>query len=174
MPSHEKRLGLLQVCKAVSELSKDPSTKVGCILVGPSGEIRSMGYNGMPRGCNDTNSVRNQRPEKYFWYEHAERNALYNAARVGTPIDGSTAYVTMIPCMDCARGLIQSGVTCIISFLPIIDQTQEVWKNQYSRFSELITELGVEVLLYDGQNLQHEPIDFLSYWTNMLREDDSI
>ena len=67
----------------VAEWSKDRSTKVGCVVIGPDREVRSMGYNGFPRGINDEIERRHARPDKYT--EHAERNAIYNAARVGVP-----------------------------------------------------------------------------------------
>src|SRR4051812_31931200 len=83
--------------------SKDESRKVGCLIVGPQGEIRSTGYNGFPRGVDDTLPGRNERPAKYQWTEHAERNAIYNAARVGTPLEGTSIYLPWFPCVDCAR-----------------------------------------------------------------------
>lgn len=118
----------------VSEKSKDPSTKVGCILVGEDNEILSTGFNGFPRGISETVerhqvssdglsssveeliSERWDRPEKYKWTEHAERNAIYNAARNGIKLKGARAYLNWepIPCTDCTRALIQSGIVEII------------------------------------------------------------
>lgn len=101
-------------CHWVRTKSKDPNTKVGCIIVGPDHEIRTSGYNGLPRGCNDSPVPYPERhdrtKEKYSWYEHAERNAIYNAARTGIPLLGCTAYITALPCPDCSRGLINSGI----------------------------------------------------------------
>lgn len=124
-----------------TKFSKDPSTKVGCLIVGPAGEIRSHGYNGMVRGADDNNEERMQRPEKYFWFEHAERNAIYNAARVGVPLEGSTLFVTMPPCMDCARAIVQSGIkevyTC--SFI----SPNNNWEEQANRTRQLFKESGI-------------------------------
>lgn len=118
------------------------------MILGKAGEVRSVGYNGMPRGCNDSDPSRNQRPEKYFWYEHAERNALYNAARVGTPLEGCTAIVTKFPCMDCMRGLIQSGIVEVMAPYPELVNDQAIWIEQITRTLALIDELGIEVKLW--------------------------
>lgn len=83
----------MSLCYMVSIKSKDQSTKYGAVIVGPDHEIRSTGYNSFPRGVNDNLSERQKRPEKYLWFEHAERNAIYNAARMGTPLNGTTLYV---------------------------------------------------------------------------------
>jgi dCMP deaminase len=105
----------LGMAKYVGERSKDRSTRIGCVIVGPDNEIRSTGYNGFPRGLNEALESRHKRPEKYLWTEHAERNAIYNAARMGTALKNCRAYVSSsFVCMDCARGLVQSGITEVI------------------------------------------------------------
>jgi dCMP deaminase len=104
----------LAVCRSVALRSKDPNTQIGCVIVGPAHEIRSTGYNSFPRGINDAVSERQSRPEKYLWIEHAERNAIYNAARAGTPLEGCTIYVEVVPCMDCARAIVQAGIAQVI------------------------------------------------------------
>jgi dCMP deaminase len=104
----------LAVCRSVALRSKDPHTQIGCVIVGPAHEIRSTGYNSFPRGINDHVSERLRRPEKYLWFEHAERNAIYNAARAGTPLEGCTIYVEVVPCMDCARAIVQAGIVRVV------------------------------------------------------------
>lgn len=104
----------IDMAKGFAQRSKDPSTKVGAVIVGPDNEVRSLGYNCFPRGVNDNIPSRFDRPEKYKWFEHAERNAIYNAARVGIPLKGCHIYVSWIPCSDCARAIIQSGITALI------------------------------------------------------------
>ena len=111
----------IEMAKLVASKSCDLSTKVGCVIVGPSHEIRSTGYNGLPRGC-EPNDERLERPTKYSWTEHAERNAIYNAARMGTSLKSCTAYISYVPssndagypCVDCTRALIQSGIIEIV------------------------------------------------------------
>jgi dCMP deaminase len=104
----------LAVCRSVALRSKDPDTQIGCIIVGPAHEIRSTGYNSFPRGIRDSVPQRLSRPEKYLWVEHAERNAIYNAARAGTPLQDCTIYVELMPCMDCARAIVQAGIVEVV------------------------------------------------------------
>jgi len=68
--------------------SKDENTQIGAVIVGKDKEIVSTGYNSFPRGIKDNKKERQERPEKYFWFEHAERNAIYNAARIGVSTKG--------------------------------------------------------------------------------------
>lgn len=98
---------------AASTKSKDPSTRVGCVIVGPDNEVRSLGFNGLPRGVSDL-PERMERPAKYLWTSHAEENAVAQAARVGATLKGCTAYVTHYPCSRCARSLIQAGIACVV------------------------------------------------------------
>ena len=94
--------------------SKDVNTQIGAIIVGRDKEIVSTGYNSFPRGLQDNLKERQERPEKYYWFEHAERNAIYNAARIGVSTKGTTMYLSCgIPCSDCARGIINAGITRI-------------------------------------------------------------
>lgn len=100
----------------IAQKSKDPSTKVGCVIVGDDNAVLSMGFNGFPRGIGENDSRRWKRPEKYHWVEHAERNAIYNAARNGINLNGARAYLNWEPkpCADCTRALIQVGIKEII------------------------------------------------------------
>lgn len=142
-PKHEK---FIAIARQVALLSKDQATQVGAIAIGPSGEIRAMGYNGMPRGCDDDDERRHVRPEKYFWFEHAERNLLYNAARVGTPLEGCTLIVHgLYPCMDCARGIVQAGFVEVITPAP---QDDSRWADHAYRATQLFVECGIKVHTY--------------------------
>ena len=100
----------------ISQKSKDPSTKVGCVIVGDDNAVLSMGFNGFPRGVEEDYDNRWNRPEKYNWVEHAERNAIYNAARNGIKLAGTRLYLNYEPkpCADCARAIIQSGIIEVI------------------------------------------------------------
>jgi len=110
----------LEICHVLAKRSKDQNTKIGCVIVGPDKEIRSVGYNCFPRGIDDNRPERQERPEKYFWFEHAERNAAYNALRIGISLFGCTCYLPAPPCADCARGLIQIGIAEVVSEANII------------------------------------------------------
>ena len=98
----------------ISNWSKDPSTKVGCVVVGPDREIRSTGFNGLPRGIEDNEERLNNREIKYPMICHAEENAIMHAARIGISLKECTAYVTWQPCTRCARSLIQAGILTVI------------------------------------------------------------
>src|SRR5580700_7795509 len=99
----------LDICKVVASRSKDPNTQIGCVIIGPNHEIRSTGYNSFPRGIRDDVPERLVRPTKYLWIEHAERNAICNAARAGTATEACTIFVEIMPCMDCARAIVQAA-----------------------------------------------------------------
>lgn len=106
----------LALCDHLSEWTEDRDFKVGAVIVGSDLEIRSTGFNGLPRGIKADDDSRFDRAsgEKFFWFEHAERNAIYNAARMGTAVGQCSIYVNRFPCADCARAIIQSGITCVI------------------------------------------------------------
>ena len=135
----------------IASKSKDLSTKVGAVIVGPNHEIRSTGYNSFPRGIKDDLPERQNRPEKYLWIEHAERNAVYNAARMGTSLEGCTIYISWYPCTDCARSIIQSGIKEIV-----IDNRDnnkwkhnDRWKENCGKSIQMLTEAGVYIRQYN-------------------------
>jgi dCMP deaminase len=124
--------------------SKDPNKKVGAILLAPNSfQILSIGYNGMPRNINENVSTRWERPVKYKYIEHAERNAVYNACRHGTALEGSIAVVTMFPCCDCARALIQVGISTLITEAPNFEHPR--WGEDFHISREMFDEAGVKV-----------------------------
>lgn len=143
----DKAIKYFQLARHQADIfSKDPSKKVGAIILAPESlQILSLGYNGMPRGVDETQNERWKRPTKMYWVEHAERNALYNACRHGTPLSGSIAVVTMFPCCDCARALIQSGIQLVVSEEP--DLNHERWGEHFKISIEMFKEAGVEVML---------------------------
>jgi dCMP deaminase len=136
----------LDICKVVAARSKDPHTQIGCVIAGPAHEIRSTGYNSLPRGIRDDVPERLERPTKYLWMEHAERNAIYNAARCGTPLEGCTLYVEIMPCMDCARALVQAGIReVIISGARMSQYTSDYYDEHFRNVEVLFKEAGVKV-----------------------------
>jgi dCMP deaminase len=136
----------LQMALLQASWSKDTSTQVGCVIVGPNREVRSTGYNGMPRGVRDGVEARHVRPAKYLYMEHGERNALYNAARVGVPTEGCTLYVTSTPlkfppCADCARAIIQCGIVRVVQEPHVGDMTR--WAESCAATMEMFAEAGI-------------------------------
>lgn len=132
--------------------SKDTSTRVGCVIVGPDKEIRSTGYNNPPRGFDDSNPILQQRPEKYSYFVHAEENAIALAARSGIQTKGCTLYCTWTPCMTCARMIIQSGISAVIVHREGTDQAAALrgpddpqWKLSLEESVKMMRSCGVYV-----------------------------
>jgi len=136
-------LRFLHLASHISDWSKDPSTKVGCVVVGSDREIRSTGFNGFPRGIKDTSERLDDREQKYPLICHAEENAIMHAARVGVSLKGCVAYVTWPPCTRCARSLIQAGVVEVV-FPEDID-VPERWVADFDMSMSMMKEAGLEV-----------------------------
>lgn len=129
--------------------SKDKYTQIGAVVVGKDNQIVSTGYNSFPRGIDDTLDVRQERPEKYYWFEHAERNSLYNAALIGVSTKGCTMYLTCgIPCSDCSRGIINSGILKIVCE-KVGGAVGNIWDEHAKRSLEMFSEAGVEIEYYE-------------------------
>ncbi len=96
--------------------SKDPNTQVGACIVSPDHKILSMGYNGFPKGCSDDEFPWEREGEplenKYFYTTHSELNAILNYR--GGSLEGATIYVTLFPCNECAKAIIQAGIRRIV------------------------------------------------------------
>ena len=136
----------LNIAEQVKEKSKDKRTHIGAVIVGKDNEIVSTGYNSFPRGINDNIEERQERPEKYYWIEHAERNAIYNAARIGVSLRESTMYLTCgIPCSDCAKGIISSGIKRIHCKIKDTTRNREYWDEHAKRSLQMFKESGVQV-----------------------------
>ena len=135
----------LTLADTLAGWSEDRDFHVGAVIVGPDHEIRATGYNGLPRGVSSDDDARFDRAsgEKFFWFEHAERNAIYNAARVGTPLDGCTIYINRYPCADCARAIIQSGIKTVIS--PAIPEHDGALDHSFQVSAVMLEEAGVTV-----------------------------
>ena len=139
----------MQMAQLISEWSKDNSTKVGCVIVSPEKAILSMGYNGFPRGVDDTPQYRQERPTKYEFVVHAEENALLNAGRNGTRLSGGILYVTMPPCTRCAGSIIQSGIKEVIYLEPAEEKKIPGWRDNLKYSFEMFKEAGVKVIEFN-------------------------
>ena len=136
-------LRFIGLAQHISTWSKDPSTKVGCVVVGEDREIRSTGFNGFPRGINDDEDRLMDREKKYPLICHAEENAIMHAARIGVSLKDSTAYVTWPPCSRCARSLIQAGIKEIV--YPETGKIPERWIEDFTISDSMLNEAGVAV-----------------------------
>ena len=103
----------IDLCNHIAQWSKDKSTKVGTVIVDSDKRILSVGYNGFPAGVDDDVETRHERPTKYMYIEHSERNAIFTASRIGVSLVDSTLYCNYFPCPDCTRAIIQSGIKTV-------------------------------------------------------------
>lgn len=133
----------IALARHIAGWSKDPSTQVGCVVVGPDREIRSTGFNGFPRGIDDTFERLGDRAKKYPLICHAEENAIMHAARIGVSLKGCSAYVTWPPCTRCARSLIQAGVETV--HYPAGLEIPERWTEDFEMSTGMFGEAGVVV-----------------------------
>lgn len=133
----------LGLARHIAGWSKDPSTQVGCVVVGPDREIRSTGFNGFPRGITDDAIRLGDRQAKYPLICHAEENAIMHAARIGVALKGCVAYVTWPPCSRCARSLIQAGVSEVV--YPDGLAIPERWCDDFEISQAMMHEAGMQV-----------------------------
>ena len=135
----------LDLAKEVSTWSRDPSRKIGAVVVGSKGQILSQGYNGFPRGIQDTDERYNDRETKYKYVVHAEMNAIYNATLNGVSLDGSSMYVYGLPvCSECAKGIIQVGIKTVVMLTD--ELVPHVWTESWKKTADMFDEAGVEYL----------------------------
>lgn len=135
----------------VAAKSKDIRTHIGAVVVGLNNEIKTTGYNSFVRGLQDNMPERQEKPEKFYWFEHAERNAIYNATLIGTSLKGCKMYTNGIPCADCARGIIQSGILEVIVDKEW-DKTNSPEDLEHSkRALQMFQEVGVKVRYWNGE-----------------------
>ncbi len=138
-----------------AQRSKDPNTQVGACIVDGDNRILSVGYNGMPSGCNDDDMPWSREgsalDSKYFFVCHAELNAILNY-RGNSSLKGARCYVTLFPCNECAKAIIQSGISEVIYM-------QDKYSDSESTIAskKMFDMAGVKYTLYDNH---HKRIDF--------------
>lgn len=130
----------MELAAVTATKSKDPRTKVGCVIATEDKTVAATGFNGIPRGVQDL-PERMLPPVKYDWTSHAEENAVASAARSGIKLKGSTAFVTHHPCVCCARMLIQAGVVRVI----VGDGVTNMPPEQFAVAEAMMAEAGVTV-----------------------------
>lgn len=138
----------MALCDHISQWTEDRDFKVGAVIVGPDLEIRSTGYNGFARSVRSDVEERYDRAsgEKFFWFEHGERNAIYNAARIGISTNTCTLYVNRFPCADCARAIIQAGISRIVC--PAKPLNDGALDHSFDVSQTMLFEAHVDVSLY--------------------------
>ena len=129
----------LDLAAHVATWSKDPSTRVGAVIVDANKRVVSLGFNGFPAGVNDEELPRERKLMRTI---HAEINAL---AFANVSVRGCTIYVTHAPCANCTANLIQNGIAKVVFPRPVND-FKERWADHYSEAMLMLMEAGVEVV----------------------------
>lgn len=142
----------LEVAKLVSTWSKDPSTKVGAVIVNSYQRIVSTGFNGFARGIADDGRLED-RSTKNKIVIHAEANALLFAVKAGQGVEGCTMYIhKSLPCGPCAALIIQAGITAVV--VPQLEysepETERRWAEDHSLAEQMFREVGMHVRMYEG------------------------
>jgi dCMP deaminase len=133
--------------------SKDRSRKVGAVIVGHDRQIVGHGYNGFAKGLDDDAEERHERPAKYFYTIHAEVNAILNALNNEKSVKGCTLYSTLFPCTECARAIIQAGITCVVvSSLPDFEDSK--YGEEFKISLEMFQERQILVVILGEDNEQ--------------------
>lgn len=141
------------------ERSKDPNTKVGACIVDENKKVVSIGYNGMPSGCDESQLSWNKGEgldSKYLYVCHAEFNAILNT-RNGSSVKGATLYVTLFPCNECAKACIQTGIKEIVY---IDNKYKDTVGTQAS--TKMLQLAGVKLRHYTGRlpEIEYEKDDY--------------
>lgn len=153
---------LRTACEA-SAGSHDPHTQNGAVIVPVSNQLAAVGCNKIPKGVVRTPD-RLRRPEKYAYIEHAERAAIYAAARSGIPTVGATLYCPWFACTECARAIIMAGVTEVVGHVRPRAATPARWTDEIVKAEGMLTEAGVSLrwladrlgvsILFDGEEME--------------------
>ena len=133
----------LELAKLIGSWSKDPSTQVGAVIADDNNRILSIGYNGFPKGVEDSEKRLFEREEKYAIIVHAEANALMFANK---SVEGCTIYTWPFePCSRCAGLIIQSGIKRVVS----VRHSEERWKKNFLQSTILFEEAGIPLEFAD-------------------------
>jgi dCMP deaminase len=135
----------MEIARLVAQLSDEPSRHTSAVFVSEDGAniIASAANHSLPTSI--WHEDRFQKPKKYLYIEHAERNAIYEACRRGTSLAGSTVYLPWFPCVECARALALVGVSCMVCVEPD-------WKEERHNFLDakaILEEAGVRIRYVD-------------------------
>lgn len=151
-------MGAAMLC---AKRSKDPNTQVGACIVNPENRIVSVGYNGFPAGCDDDvfpwERTGDRYDTKYLYVCHAELNAILNAR--GTNLTGNRLYVALFPCNECAKAIIQSGISEVIYLSNKYAETPETRASKRMleaagvKLTQLIPEKNELVLDFDPEKI---------------------
>lgn len=143
----DKSIFYLKKANKIASNSKDQSTKVGAFIVDEEGiSPLGFGYNGMPRGLPDNDPIKNERPEKYLWFEHAERNAIYNSAQ--PLMENALIMLSQFPNMEASRAIVSSGIKKVI--VPKLDPNEE----HFVKVLEMLKSSNVKLVSIADSNIE--------------------
>ena len=136
------------IAKLAALRSKDPGTQVGACIVGEDNKILSIGYNGFPRGCSDdefpwAREAESDLDTKYMYVTHAELNAILNYG--AGSLQGAKLYVTLFPCNECAKAIVQSGIRTLI-----YESDKYAGQDKFVASRMILNAAGVELVKYDN------------------------
>lgn len=133
---------LLQAAVAAARHSPNRVRHVGAVLVSADGRTQISACNTFPRGVLDT-AERHEGNGRLVWMEHAERNAIFAAARTGLATEGATLAASFFPCLDCARAIVQAGIRELLTLPPVLEDP--VWGPTFGPSLAILAEGGVQV-----------------------------
>jgi dCMP deaminase len=133
----------IELAEHIATWSKDPSSKVGCVIADANNRVVGLGYNGFPRGVADDEERYADREQKYKLVVHAEANAILNANK---SVAGCVLYTIMFPCTNCTKMIVQSGVVRVFTPPPL---EREPWKEDAKWSNRMFEEAGIDVTYVD-------------------------
>jgi dCMP deaminase len=136
----------MELAAHIATWSKDPSTKVGAVIVDKKRRVIGLGYNGFPRGVSDSKDRYEHRPTKYKLVVHSEANAILNA-NANRSVEGCTLYTTKFPCTDCTKLIIQSGIAEVVT--PVAPEGDRAWTEDAEVSKVMMLEAEVTITLLE-------------------------
>lgn len=138
---------ILEQCYRKATQSPDTSTQLGSVIVNAKGfvQFETLSFNGFVHGWKPRPEDY-ERPRKYLIGEHAERRAIYKAAKYGIALEGASLYCTWAACVDCARAIVESGLTRLVRHYPPLDEATERWLESVTLGDQIMKSGGVEIV----------------------------
>ncbi len=158
------RDGMRLAYQIAEQLSPDPSTRVGALLFHPERQNVLFGVNHLLTGYPKTPADLTDRTRKYKLIEHAERDVIYKAARMGYPTEGAILVCPWAACTDCARAICLSGIIRVISHANALEQTPKRWQEDLQIAKELFESAGVDYVFWRGEVGECQNLFNGRYW----------
>jgi dCMP deaminase len=141
----------ISLAEHIAGWSKDPARKVGAVIIDNKRRILASGYNGFPRGVPDFEELYRDKPMKHPRVVHAELNAILNAK---TDLEGSTLYVTHSPCCECAKAIIQAGISKV--YIKEQEKPSESWQRSVEVAHEMFRHAKIDVYIIKVNDQLHQ------------------